>query len=128
MLHESIYSVADNDRAVSLKAAAYMKVKLMKRVAPDALTLAIARIRDCGMKPVLGSGVSCEHGCWLEACVPVRQNDNAGEMNGFLKLRANLPTQPLTFRGDAIQLAPGYTAKLNLPAIETYRMRTYTTT
>ncbi len=126
MLDESIYGLADIDRAASLKAAAYIKVKLMKLVTLDALVTAIARIRDRGMKPVLGNGVACDLGCWLEACVAARHIDNAGEMNGFLKPRANLLTQALTFRDGGILLEPGYTPRLNMQVVEQYRVETYT--
>ena len=127
MLDESIYGLADIDRAASLKAAAYIKVKLMKLVTLDALTHAIAHIRDRGMKPVLGNGVACDLGCWLEACVAARHIDNAGEMNGFLKPRANLLTQPLTFREGALWLQPGYIPQLDKTVMERYVVATYIT-
>ncbi|MEQ1774697.1 MAG: enolase C-terminal domain-like protein [Burkholderiales bacterium] len=126
MLDESIYSLADIDKAASLKAATYIKVKLMKLVTLDALVHAIAHIRARGMQPVLGNGVACDLGCWLEACVAARHIDNAGEMNGFLKPRANLLAQPLTFRDGALWLQPGYTPQLHHDVIERYRVDTHT--
>ena len=126
MLDESIYGLADIDRAASLKAAAYIKVKLMKLVTLDALTQAIAHIRDRGMKPVLGNGVACDLGCWLEACVAARHIDNAGEMNGFLKPRANLLTQPLAFREGALWLQPGYIPQLDKTVMDRYAVDTVT--
>jgi L-alanine-DL-glutamate epimerase-like enolase superfamily enzyme len=126
MLDESIYGLADIDKAAALKAAAYIKVKLMKLVTLDALVHAIARIRDRGMKPVLGNGVACDLGCWLEACVAAKHIDNAGEMNGFLKPHANLLTQALTFREGAMWLQPDYNAQLNMTVLERYGVDTYT--
>ena len=126
MLDESIYGLADIDRAASLKAAMYIKVKLMKLVTLEALVQAIAHIRARGMRPVLGNGVACDLGCWLEACVAARHIDNAGEMNGFLKPHAHLLTQPLTFRDGALWLEPGYTPRLNYAVLERYRVDTYT--
>ena len=126
MLDESIYGLADIDKAATLKAAAYIKVKLMKLVTLNALVHAIARIRDRGMKPVLGNGVACDLGCWLEACVAARHIDNAGEMNGFLKPHANLLTQALTFREGAMWLQPGYTPQLNMTVLERYGVDTCT--
>jgi len=125
MLDESIYGLADIDRAASLKAAAYIKVKLMKLVTLDALVRAIVRIREHGMQPVLGNGVACDLGCWLEACIAARHIDNAGEMNGFLKPRANLLTQPLVFRQGAIELVPDFAPQLNADVIERYRIDTH---
>jgi hypothetical protein len=65
------------------------------------------------MKAVLGNGVACDPGCWMEACVAARHIDNAGEMNGFLKSRSQLFTQPLEFRDGSIWLKPGFTPQLD---------------
>ena len=54
---------------------------------PRALARGIRRIREFGMEPVLGNGVACDIGCWMEACVARTLIDNAGEMNGFLRQR-----------------------------------------
>lgn len=122
MLDESIYGLADIEKAAVLKAAAYIKVKLMKLVTLDALAQAIARIKALGMQPVLGNGVACDPGCWMEACIAARYVDNAGEMNGFLKARAPLLRERLVFRDGAIVLDPGYRAALDLANIEQYRV------
>lgn len=66
MLDESIYGLADIEKAARLKAATYVKLKLMKLVTLRALSQAIERIRELGMKPVLGNGVACDPGCWME--------------------------------------------------------------
>ena len=95
MLDESIYGVADIDRAASLKAARFIKLKLMKLGGLGRLDAALARIRELGMVPVLGNGVASEIGCWMEGCVARRRIDNAGEMNGFLKQKGPLVTPPL---------------------------------
>ena len=107
MLDESIYGVADIERAAREHACAYVKVKLMKLVALDALVAAIARIRALGMKPVLGNGVASDISCWMEALVAARHIDNAGEMNGFLKARRRLFAEPLRFEHGAIVVRPG---------------------
>lgn len=120
MLDESIYGLADIERAAELQAAAYIKVKLMKLVTLDALAAAIERIRALGMKPVLGNGVACDLGCWLEACVARTHIDNAGEMNGFLKPRANLLTEALEFRDGALWLQPGYRPRLDHARLAPY--------
>ncbi|HEX6136109.1 MAG TPA: enolase C-terminal domain-like protein [Casimicrobiaceae bacterium] len=103
MLDESIYGLADIERAARERACRFVKVKLMKFVGIDALAAAIARIRALGMTPVLGNGVACDLSCWMEACVAASLIDNAGEMNGFLKARRMLFAQPLAFeRGDIV--------------------------
>jgi L-alanine-DL-glutamate epimerase-like enolase superfamily enzyme len=103
MLDESIYGLADIERAAGEHACRFVKVKLMKFVGVDALVAAIERIRALGMTPVLGNGVAADLGCWMEACVAAQCIDNAGEMNGFLKPRTRLFAHPLVFdRGDIV--------------------------
>jgi L-alanine-DL-glutamate epimerase-like enolase superfamily enzyme len=122
MLDESIYGLADIEKAAALKAAAYIKVKLMKLVTLDALAQAIVRIKALGMQAVLGNGVACDPGCWMEACIAAKHIGNAGEMNGFLKTRAPLFRTPLEFRDGSIVLDPGYRPGLDMANIERYRV------
>jgi L-alanine-DL-glutamate epimerase-like enolase superfamily enzyme len=120
MLDESIYGLADIEEAARRKAATYVKLKLMKLVTLDALDKAINRIRELGMKPVLGNGVACDPGCWMEGCIAARRIDNAGEMNGFLKARAPLLQNRLDFRNGALQLKAGYWPRLDRAGLEEY--------
>ncbi|HVN36364.1 MAG TPA: enolase C-terminal domain-like protein [Casimicrobiaceae bacterium] len=120
MLDESIYGLADIDRAARLGAATYLKLKLMKLVTLSALSKAIDRIRELGMKPVLGNGVACDPGCWMEGCIAARQIDNAGEMNGFLKARSPLIENGLSFRDGAMQLGRSYAPRLDHGALAAY--------
>jgi o-succinylbenzoate synthase len=120
MLDESIYGLADIERAASLKAAAFIKVKLMKFVTLERLAQAIGHIRKLGMTPVLGNGVATDLGCWMEACIAARLIENAGEMNGFLKARSPLLQSSLEFRDGSLWLQPGYAPDLNRDAIERY--------
>ncbi len=118
MLDESIYSVRDIERAAELRAARFIKVKLMKMGTLDALAASIRRIRELGMQPVLGNGVACDLGCWMEACIAAQCIDNAGEMNGYLKARSQLLAEPLRFERGAIRLQPGFRAALDHERIE----------
>ena len=113
MLDESIYGLDDIRRAADLNAARYIKVKLMKLGGLDRLAQAIDTIRECGMAPVLGNGVACEIGCWMEACVARSRIDNAGEMNGFLKPSLRLLTQPLRFEAGAVELTPDFKPEID---------------
>lgn len=126
MLDESIYGLADIERAAELGAASFVKLKLMKLGTLDALAQAIERIRALGMRPVLGNGVACDLGCWMEACISARHIDNAGEMNGFLKARTQLLTEPLELRNGAIRLRPGFAARLAVERLEPYIVETHT--
>ena len=120
MLDESIYGMADIEKAASLGAATYIKLKLMKLVTLAALAKAIDRIRELGMKPVLGNGVACDPGCWMEGCIAARQIDNAGEMNGFLKSRAPLLQGGLEFRDGGMRLKAGEAPRLDRAALRTF--------
>lgn len=120
MLDESIYGIADIEKAASLECAQFIKVKLMKFGTRAALVAAIARIRELGMQPVLGNGVACDLGCWLEACIAARHIDNAGEMNGFLKIEAALLEPRLGFESGAIRRDPGYVPRLAADTVQPY--------
>ncbi len=125
MLDESIYGLADIDKAARLEAATYLKLKLMKLVTLEALSKAIDRVRQLGMKPVLGNGVACDPGCWMEGCIAARQIDNAGEMNGFLKARSPLIENGLEFRDGAMRLNAGYAPRLDRAALDAYRIDSF---
>jgi len=126
MLDESIYGMPDIERAADLNAAAYIKLKLMKLVTLDALASGIDRIRALGMKPVLGNGVACDPGCWMEGCIAARKIDNAGEMNGWLKARAPLFRTPLRFANGAMQIPADWTPELDREAIARFAVASHT--
>jgi L-Ala-D/L-Glu epimerase len=117
MLDESIYGMANIEKAAALGCAQFIKVKLMKFVTLEALTSAIGRIRTLGMQPVLGNGVACDPGCWLEACVAAAHIDNAGEMNGFLKTGTSLLERRLVFESGSIRLEPHYLPLLDMESV-----------
>jgi len=117
MLDESIYGLADIRRAAELGAARYIKVKLMKLGSLPRLAEAIDLIRALGMEPVLGNGVACEIGCWMEALVARAGIRNAGEMNGYLKQAVPLLSNPPPFSEGAIRLEPGYRPEFDRKAL-----------
>jgi L-alanine-DL-glutamate epimerase-like enolase superfamily enzyme len=124
MLDESIYGLKEIERAAELQAARFIKLKLMKLGSLEALGRALERIRALGMKPVLGNGVACDLGCWMEACVAARHIDNAGEMNGFLRARVGLLTEGLEVRSGALLLRPGFTPALARERLQPYIVET----
>jgi L-alanine-DL-glutamate epimerase-like enolase superfamily enzyme len=120
MLDESIYGIADIERAARLEAATYIKLKLMKLVTLEALVGGIGRIKALGMRPVLGNGVACDPGCWMEGCVAARHIDTAGEMNGWLKARSPLFASELGFASGAMQIPPGWRPELDRDALRRF--------
>jgi len=118
MVDESIYGLADIRRTADLRCARFVKVKLMKFGSLARLAEAIDLIRALGMEPVLGNGVACEVGCWMEAQVARGRITNAGEMNGYLKPARPLLENPPRFESGAMRLEPGYRPRLDLDALE----------
>lgn len=118
MLDESIYGIEEIDRASRIEGVGYVKVKLKKLGGLGRLKEALDRIRAVGLKPVLGDGVSTDISCWMEACVARSTIKNAGEMNGFLKLRTHLFEDDLPFSEGTIRLRPGWSPSINTRALD----------
>jgi len=121
MLDESIYGLDEIARAATIANVGFVKLKLKKVGSVSMLQAALRRIRELGMTPVLGDGVALDLACWMEACVGSRTITNAGEMNGFLKVKQGLFTEPLPFRQGAIELPAGY-----WPTVDPVALRHYT--
>jgi L-alanine-DL-glutamate epimerase-like enolase superfamily enzyme len=117
MLDESIYGLADIDRAGAIPGVGYVKLKLKKLGGVQLLKRGLQRIRDVGLRPVLGDGTATEIGCWFEACVARSTIDNAGENNGFLKLATTLFRTPLTFDSGDLVLEPGVVPDIDAEAL-----------
>lgn len=118
MLDESIYDEADIDRVAALRAARFVKVKLMKFVQLERLAAAIERIRAHGLQPVLGNGVASDIGCWMEVCVAARHIRNAGEMNGWTRQRRSLLRNPLQVRDGVIRVSAGWRPLIDEAALD----------
>ena len=117
MLDESIYGLADIDRAAEIPGVGFVKLKLKKLGDLDRLMAGLQRIRTRGLEPVLGDGTATDIACWLEACVAAAAIRNAGEMNGFLKLARPLLRQKLPFADGAIQLAAGWRPEIDTETV-----------
>jgi L-Ala-D/L-Glu epimerase / N-acetyl-D-glutamate racemase len=113
MLDEPICGLEDIERAADIPNVGFCKLKLKRFGSLAALKQALEKVRELGMEPVLGDGLSSELGCWMEACVGSRVIRNAGEFNGFLKPKMRLFAEPLRFAASKLVLAPGFTPKMN---------------
>jgi L-alanine-DL-glutamate epimerase-like enolase superfamily enzyme len=122
MLDESIFGLADIERAAELGAAKFIKLKLMKMGGLEAALEGLERIRALGMEPVLGNGVASDVGCWMEACLAARAIRNAGEMNGFLKPVGGILATPLRVEDGAIVLAPGFVPEVDAAQVAAFRV------
>jgi o-succinylbenzoate synthase len=122
MLDESIYDIADIERAAHMPGIGLIKLKLKKTGSVQRLRRGLLRIRELGMEPVLGDGVAADIGCWMEACVARDTIRNAGEMNGFLKPEARLLETPLRFEGGALHLPAGFVPEVDRTVLEAHRL------
>ena len=113
MLDEPICGLDDIERAAGIPNVGFCKLKLKRFGSLDALKQALERVRQLGMEPVLGDGISSELQCWMEACVARHVIRNAGEFNGFLKPKVRLFANPLRFDAGALVLAAGYTPAMD---------------
>lgn len=118
MLDESIFGEREIERAAELRAASYIKLKLVKVAGVAWLRDGLGLIRRLGMRPVLGNGVATEIGCWMEACASDGLLDNASEMNGYLKPKARLFRNPLPFAEGNMIIPAGYFPEIDRDALE----------
>jgi len=115
MLDESIYGIAEIERAAAIRGVGFIKVKLKKLGSLARLEAALQRIAALGLVPVLGDGTATDISCWMEAGVARTTIGNAGENNGFLKLTAPLFKTPLPFAHGAIRLPAGWWPEIDEP-------------
>jgi len=120
MLDESIYVVDDILKAARMRAAQFIKLKLVKSGGLTSLLHDLQTITDNGMCRVLGNGVASEVGCWMEACIAYATINNAGEFNGFLKTCDRLFEQPLSFENGGITIPAGYWPALNMSLVDKF--------
>jgi L-Ala-D/L-Glu epimerase len=67
MLDEPICTLDDVKRAADIQNVGFCKLKLKRFGGLDLLKEALDTVRQFGMEPVLGDGLSSELGCWMEA-------------------------------------------------------------
>jgi L-alanine-DL-glutamate epimerase-like enolase superfamily enzyme len=122
MLDEPICGLADIERAADIPNVGFCKLKLKRFGSLEALKQALEKVRELGMEPVLGDGLSSELGCWMEACVASRIIRNAGEFNGFLKPKTRLFIEPLEFVTGELVLAAGFTPKIKTDVLAAHEI------
>jgi L-Ala-D/L-Glu epimerase len=117
MLDEPICDLADVKRASEIRNVGFCKLKLKRFGGLDLLHEALDAVREFGMEPVLGDGLSGELGCWMEACIAKVTIRNAGEFNGFLKPKDRLFAEPLRFEVGELVLPVGYSPTVDANAL-----------
>jgi L-Ala-D/L-Glu epimerase len=124
MLDEPICAVSDIERAAGIPNVGFCKLKLKRFGGLDLLKAALDKVRELGMVPVLGDGLSAELACWMEGCVASVTINNAGEFNGYLKPRERLFTPPLPFEAGDLILPKGYRPTVDRAALERLTVET----
>jgi L-alanine-DL-glutamate epimerase-like enolase superfamily enzyme len=120
MLDEPICTLADVERAATIRNIDFCKLKLKRFGGLDLLREALDKVREHGMEPVLGDGIATEVGCWMEACVASVTIRTAGEFNGFLKPKVRLFAEPLQFVDGNLVLPAGYTPAIDRTSLVTH--------
>jgi len=118
MLDEPICTLADIERAANIPGVEFCKLKLKRFGGIARLAEGIRQVQAHGMSAVLGDGLGTDLHAWLEACVAAHTIDNAGEFNGFLKMKQRLFKHALPFSDGAIRLPAGYRPELDSARIE----------
>jgi len=122
MLDEPICGLGDIERAADIPNVGFCKLKLKRFGSLDALKQALERVRELGMEPVLGDGISSELQCWMEGCVARHVIRNAGEFDGFLKPKVRLFAEPLRFAAGDLVLAVGYTPTIDADVLAAHEL------
>jgi L-Ala-D/L-Glu epimerase len=120
MLDESVTSEDDLEKLIRLRCAQVVKFKLMKAGGMAALKRLILRAREAGLKVVLGNGVAGDMGNFHEMVVARRHVETAGEMNGFLKQRESLLSNPYSISDGSVTFPEGYVPRLDWRKVESY--------
>jgi L-alanine-DL-glutamate epimerase-like enolase superfamily enzyme len=113
MLDEPICTPGDIERAAKILNIGFCKLKLKRFGDLGSLKDALDKVRELGMEPVLGDGLSTELGCWMEACVASVTIRNAGEFNGFLKPKTRLFVEPLQVAEGILVIPQGFVPRID---------------
>jgi len=124
MLDEPICDLADIDRAATIPGVGLCKVKLKRFGSLATLKEAIERVHARGLHAVLGDGLGAEINCWMEARIADGLIDNAGEFNGFVKIRpeARLLADPLGFEAGELVLPAGWWPRMDRQRLDDHTL------
>ena len=87
MLDEPICSLEDIKKASLIDGVGLCKLKLKRFLSVQELSNSIKYAQKLGLKIVIGDGLGSEINCWMEGKIAHELLDNAGEYNGFVKIK-----------------------------------------
>ena len=123
MLDEPICNLKDIKKASQLTGVGLCKLKLKRFMSIERLLEAINYAHSLGLKIVIGDGLGSEINCWMEAKIANGLINNAGEYNGFLKIKpeARILKNPLIFEKGYLKIEGNW-----FPEIDEDKLKKYT--
>ncbi len=122
MLDESICSMRDIEKASLIDGVSLCKLKLKRFVSISKLTESINYAHSLGLGIVIGDGLGSEINCWMEAKIASGLIENAGEYNGFLKIKpeARILSNPIKFQNGFLETEDNWKLQIDRDKLEKY--------
>jgi hypothetical protein len=98
------------------------KLKLKRFVSISKLTESINYAHSLGLEIVIGDGLGSEINCWMEAKIASGLIENAGEYNGFLKIKpeARILSNPIKFQNGFLETEDNWKLQIDRDKLEKY--------
>ena len=124
MLDEPICDLKDIKKASQLTGVGLCKLKLKRFMSIEHLLEAINYAHSLGLKIVIGDGLGSEINCWMEAKVANGLIHNAGEYNGFLKIKpeARILKNPLIFEKGYLTINANWFPEIDEDKVKKYKI------
>ncbi len=122
MLDEPICSMQDIEKASRIDGVSLCKLKLKRFVSISKLTESINYAHSLGLKIVIGDGLGSEINCWMEAKIASGLIENAGEYNGFLKIKpdARILSKSIKFNNGFFITPDNWNLEIDRDKLEKY--------
>ena len=122
MLDEPICSKEDIKRASQIEGVGLCKLKLKRFMSISRLEESINYAHSLGLKIVIGDGLGSEINCWMEAKIASGLIENAGEYNGFLKIKpeARILSDPIKFQDGFFIIPNNWKLEIDRDKLEKY--------
>jgi|TARA_B100001778_G_C18531633_1_gene603914 L-alanine-DL-glutamate epimerase-like enolase superfamily enzyme len=122
MLDEPICSMQDIQKASRIDGVSLCKLKLKRFVSISKLTESINYAHSLGLEIVIGDGLGSEINCWMEAKIASGLIENAGEYNGFLKIKpeARILSNPIKFQNGFLETEDNWKLQIDRDKLEKY--------
>ena len=122
MLDEPICSMQDIEKASQIDGVGLCKLKLKRFVSISKLVESINYAHSLGLEIVIGDGLGSEINCWMEAKIASGLIENAGEYNGFLKIKpdARILSESIKFNNGFFITPDNWNLEIDRDKLEKY--------